>query len=224
MEKFLGVLFCGGRGTRLGEITKYISKSFVPVYDKPVFKYGLNLLENSKYIDEIIILTNNDNDEKLKQTGYKTIIQDDNFVFDMFSGWEFVKKVTKTKKNGVLVPSDNILEIQIDYLIKHFLETKSDLTFSLIKIKDKNKLKDMGSYDPCKKKFYYKTKFTKNKYGVVAPYIIRNEINTSIGDSIFNKVKTSYLFYKNYWFDIGDYKSFIKANIFFMKKYGNRRK
>ncbi|MEZ4689411.1 MAG: sugar phosphate nucleotidyltransferase [Ignavibacteria bacterium] len=46
MEEFLGVLFCGGRGTRISSLTDYISKSFIPVYDKPVFKFGLSSLED----------------------------------------------------------------------------------------------------------------------------------------------------------------------------------
>ena len=98
MEKFLGVLFCGGRGERLGEITNFISKSFIPVYDKPVFRFGLELLENSKKIEEIIILTNEDNDTKLRQLGHRTIVQSDSRVNDMFSGWDFVKKYLRTKK------------------------------------------------------------------------------------------------------------------------------
>ena len=67
MEEFLGVLFCGGRGRRISSFTDYISKSFIPVYDKPVFKFGLEITGESKLINEIILLTNEDNDLKLSQ-------------------------------------------------------------------------------------------------------------------------------------------------------------
>jgi len=129
MEEFLGVLFCGGRGTRLGEITKYISKSFVPVYDRPVFKFGLELLTNSSNISDIIILTNEMNHDALSREGYKTLLQDDSKVNDMFTGWEFIKEKTGTKANGVLVPSDNIINADIDFMIKTFEEKKCDLLF-----------------------------------------------------------------------------------------------
>lgn len=217
MEKFLGILFCGGRGTRLGEITKYISKSFVPVYDRPVFKYGLKLLENSKYIDKIIILTNHDNNEKLKQTGYETIVQDDTLVFDMFSGWEFIKKITETKKNGILMPSDNISNVNLDKLIDKFSETQTDLVFSLCKIKNFNKLKEMGTYDLLTSQFKYKDPSPESSYGVIAPYVIKNSVDTSAGDNIFNMAVTDYNHHKGYWFDIGDHNSLFETNNFLRK-------
>jgi dTDP-glucose pyrophosphorylase len=70
----LGVLFCGGRGTRLGEITRFVSKSLLPIYDRPVFRFGLDLLENARGVDSILLLTNETNDEALSQLGYPTLI------------------------------------------------------------------------------------------------------------------------------------------------------
>jgi len=217
MEKFLGILFCGGKGTRLGEITKYISKSFIPIYDKPVFKYGLEMLEESNFVDEIIILTNNENDEKLKQTGYKTIIQNDSIVFDMFSGWEYIKKITGTKKNGVLVPSDNVSDIEIDRLVEEFNNSNPDILFSLFKVEDKEKLKQMGCYNIEKQKFYYKLKIPTTEFGVIAPYIIKNNIKVGEGDKILNNYNSNYYLHEGFWFDIGDFDSIIKANLYLKK-------
>jgi dTDP-glucose pyrophosphorylase len=211
MEEFLGVLFCGGKGTRLREITKYISKSFIPVYDKPVFEFGLEILEKSKIIREIIIFTNKENDELLKNSGYKTIVQDDLKVRDMLSGWEFVKKVTGTGKHGVLIPSDNICDVKIDSLIKKFTSSQSDFLFSLHKVKDKVKLAEMGCYDKAKRKFYYKQKDPVSGYGVIAPYIIRNDLkNLSVKNTFENK-NSKIVIHKGYWFDIGDYKGIFDA-------------
>lgn len=218
MEKFLGVLFCGGRGTRLGEITRYISKSFIPVYDRPVFQYGLEMLENSKRVDEIVILSNDENDDKIKQTGYPTIIQDDNQVFDMFSGWSYVKKVTGTKKHGVLVPSDNISDIDIDPLIGLFSEKNVDLVFSLYQIEDKKKLSQMGCYNPDKKRFFYKRKNPSTNFGVLAPYVLRNQLETKGGDDTLSHPNVAFSEHKGYWFDIGDYSSIFEASMFISKR------
>ncbi len=125
MEKFLGILFCGGRGIRLGEISRYVSKSLIPVYDKPAFMFGLELLQRSRLIGDIIILTNSENDKALAKTGLPTLIQNDRLVHDMYTGWEYVKKKTGTKSHGVLVPSDNISSISADKLIRIFLKTRS---------------------------------------------------------------------------------------------------
>lgn len=220
MEKFLGILFCGGRGIRLGEITRYISKSFIPIYNRPVFQYGLEMLEESKRIDEIIILTNEENDQKLKMTRYPSIIQDDSVVSDMFSGWEYIKKITGTKKHGILVPSDNISNIKVDDLISLFLKKNVDLVFSLYKVPDKNKLSQMGCYEPVGKSFYYKHPNPPTNFGVIAPYIVHNNLKSDSGDNILNHKNSAYSEHKGYWFDIGDYESIKKTSIFI----SNRRK
>lgn len=212
MEKFLGVLFCGGRGTRLSEITKFISKSFIPIYDKPVFKFGLELLEKSKKIDEIVILTNEDNDSRLRQLGYRTIVQADSRVSDMISGWDYVKRYLRTKKHGVLVPSDNICEVKIDNLIKAFEKKTAEFLFSLREIEDKTKLSQMGCFDIETRKFYYKHPDPPSKYGVIAPYIIENNLSNISNRNIFENSHIEILFHKGYWFDIGDYDSIIEAS------------
>ncbi|MBC8484490.1 MAG: NTP transferase domain-containing protein [Ignavibacteria bacterium] len=212
MEEFLGILFCGGRGTRLGELTNYISKSFIPIYDKPVFKYGLELLERSKVVEEIVLLTNTENDERLNTLGYKTIIQDADFVTDMFSGWEYIKEKTKTKKNGVLVPSDNISNVKTDGLINDFVKHKADIGFSLFIINDKVKLSQMGCYNVDEGKYYYKSNFLKTNKGVIAPFIVRNNIRVTDFSHAVVDTKVIYREHNGYWFDIGDKDSILEAS------------
>lgn len=218
MEKLLGILFCGGKGTRLGKITEYISKSFVPIYDKPVFMYGLQLLEKTKNIDEIIILTNKENDKKLRQTGYKTIIQDDNEVTDMLTGFQYIKKRSRTKKDCVLMPSDNVTNIDIDKLIEEYKKKQADFAFSIYNKIENQKLKEMGVFDIKNKKYKYKPRaITKFMNGVLAPFIISNKVSYSSQSEIFENVKLVYKQHSGYWFDIGDYDSILKSFIFITK-------
>lgn len=218
MEEFLGVLFCGGRGTRISKLTKYISKSFIPVFDKPVFEFGLKLLTDSESVNEILFLTNEENDDKFRQCGYNTLIQDDKRVNDMFSGWDYIKDVTGTLKHGVLIPSDNICEVKIDKLTEKFIKMKADFLFSLHNIKVRRKLSDMGSYDTEAGKYYYKDPDPKSEYGVIAPYIIRNDLKFQSGENIFEGKNSYSLKHKGYWFDLGDYKSIADANAWYRKK------
>ena len=211
MEKLLGVLFCGGKGNRLGEITQYISKSFVPIYDRPVFQYGLQLLKDSKFVDDIIILTNYENDKKLQQTGFQTIIQDDVVVFDMFTGWEFIKKKLDIKKDAILMPSDNISNVNIDALVQQHYKNRAELSFSLIKVDNGEKLKEMGVYDIENQQFYYKSPNPVSNYGVIAPYVVSNVLDTSNGDNVLGHNKVAYLIHNGFWFDIGDYESIIES-------------
>ncbi|MBV6478497.1 MAG: hypothetical protein HGGPFJEG_01252 [Ignavibacteria bacterium] len=215
MEKFLGVLFCGGRGVRLGEISKYISKPLIPVYDKPVFKFGLELLKNSNHIDEILILTNEDNDRFFKNENIRTIVQDDNKVSGIFSGWEYVKEVTKTKKNAVLYPGDNICDADIDSMIMHFKTANPEFLFSLIKLMDTEKLSEMGSFDITRKIYSYRNPVS--EMGVIAPYIIKNDLGKKASSELFSSDKSDYLIYNGNWYDIGDIDSILNASIWRQK-------
>jgi len=216
MEKFLGILFCGGRGTRLGTITRYISKAFVPVYDRPIFMYPLAQLKVSKYIDEIVILTNRENDDKLRETGYKTIIQDDRQVHDMFSGLKYIRNIPGQEKPAILMPCDNISEIKVDDLIHHYLTQKPDIALFIKKIPSKEKLMEMGVFDPGDGTIEYKPSRPRTHWGVLAPYIVKPGIDL-VGPEyeVFNRSHLAYLEYPGIWFDIGDIKSLKQANDYF---------
>ena len=177
MAKFLGILFAGGRGTRLGVITEYISKAFVPIYDRPVFMYPLAQLEASRYVDEIIILTNDENDGKLRHLGHQTIIQDDRCVHNMFSGLRFIKEVVNTRKHFALMPCDNISDIKLDETIEMFMESDVDICFNIAYVEDKQKLSEMGVLDTRANRMCYKPKDFISNWGVVTPYVVRNSFH-----------------------------------------------
>lgn len=52
-----GILLCGGSGSRLLPITKYITKSFCPVYNKPLIYYPLYTLMKMGIKDILFIST-----------------------------------------------------------------------------------------------------------------------------------------------------------------------
>lgn len=217
MEKFLGVLFCGGRGKRLGKITEYVSKPLLPVYDKPAFMFGLELLERAELLHDILILSNNDNDRLLKKAGYPTLIQNDSQVRDMFTGWEFIKRSTGTGAHGVLMPSDNICNASVDTLIRKFIRQRSDFLFSITKSVPEAKLLQMGNFDPVKNRFAYKPK-SPYSYGVIAPFIVRNNIKPGKDRKLFESERSHYVTYNGYWKDIGDHESLADAAIWRRKK------
>lgn len=62
MIKRIGILLCGGVGSRLGQITKAIPKSLVPVYDKPLVDYQLELFYDLG-IRDVVIITRPDTKE-----------------------------------------------------------------------------------------------------------------------------------------------------------------
>jgi len=212
VEEFLGILFAGGRGTRLGLITQYISKAFVPVYDRPVFMYPLAQLQRSQYIREILILTNAENDVKFQQTGYRTVIQDDSRVHDMLSGLRFLREVLKTHQHCVLMPCDNISNVSVDALVEAFLVNNCNICFSLTRVSDQCKLSQMGVYDPATGKLVYKPSVPPSEWGVIAPYVVNRGLiwnGTGTDTDVFNQARTCWLRHEGYWFDIGDPESLV---------------
>jgi glucose-1-phosphate thymidylyltransferase len=205
VEKLLGVLFAGGRGTRLGLITKYISKAVVPVYDRPVFLYPLAQLKASRHIDEIVILTNDENDGVMKRSGYRTVIQEDARVHDMWSGLRQLRETTGSR-DAVMIPCDNVSEIVVDDLIETFSAGDYDVAFSAMPVSDPRKLAQMGVYDPVAGRLVYKPAAPPSNLGMVAPYVVRGGFDP--GDmaevEAFNRGRMVCREYHGVWFDVGD--------------------
>jgi len=210
---FLGILFCGGKGRRLATITDYISKALVPVYDRPVFMYPLAQLEASRRIDEIVLLTNTENGAKLQQTGYRTIIQNDAEVCDMFSGLAYIRKVTGDNRPAILMPCDNISDIVVDSVVGLFIREKPDIAISIRKVDCEEKLREMGVFDVSCGRVEYRPRKPKSSFGVIAPYVVKESLDISGStEQILNHCRVSFLEYAGPWFDVGDVASLALAN------------
>ncbi len=63
-EGMKGVLICGGSGSRLRPLTEITNKSLLPVYDKPLILYPLQVLLDAG-IKEIAIVTGNEHMDQM---------------------------------------------------------------------------------------------------------------------------------------------------------------
>lgn len=55
-----GVLICGGTGSRLKPLTDVTNKSLLPVYDRPLIEYPLDIMRSAG-IHDIAIVTGSEN-------------------------------------------------------------------------------------------------------------------------------------------------------------------
>lgn len=92
MIKRIGILLCGGVGSRLGQITKAIPKSLVPVYNKPLVDYQLELFRDLG-IKDVIVITRPDTKELFE-----------NYLYN-YSDWtkhfQYIAVVEQLKPGGI---------------------------------------------------------------------------------------------------------------------------
>ena len=112
-----GIILAGGLGTRVGPVTKAISKQLIPLYDKPIIFYSLSILMLMN-IRKILLITKSEDIDSFKQIlnngsdfGIQieyTIQKNPNGLPDAFIlGESFIKK-----DNVALILGDNFFHGQ----------------------------------------------------------------------------------------------------------------
>ena len=57
IDNFKGIILTGGKGTRLHPLTEVVSKQLLPVYDRPMIFYPIEVFVKAG-IKDILIITN----------------------------------------------------------------------------------------------------------------------------------------------------------------------
>lgn len=146
-----GIVMSGGRGTRL---TSAVEKPLFKLYNKPLIKYVLDNLNNSKYIDKVFIATSHHTLETKnyinKLSGDFSILDTpgDDYLNDLSFILNFFEK--KSKKDILLFINADLPCISsdiIDYTIETYNSIKEDSLSVFVPV---NIFKDLNldySYD-----------------------------------------------------------------------------
>ena len=133
-EARTAVILCGGRGTRLGLITKTIPKSLVKIQKKPIIWYILNILKKNNF--NHFILPTGYKEDKLKKYLKKKIFKDFNLkIISTGVDTPIAKRIYTIKKhikshNFLLLNGDAIFNFNLDKIYNnHVKDKKTSITF-----------------------------------------------------------------------------------------------
>lgn len=137
-----GVILCGGKGTKLYPISYTIPKELIPIANKPLIVYTIELLLNAG-VDEIAIVVNEGNKlifEKIlsnyliNKLKYIVKKNPDGIVHAMLSVREFVNQ-----EKFILVLGDNSFDFDLKNFIMNFINNKENCRLLLKKVKNPEK-------------------------------------------------------------------------------------
>lgn len=157
------VVLCGGKGTRLGVITRKTPKSLVKILGKPIIWYVIKFLIKNKINNIIFPLGYKGSLIKNYMTlNFKSHLNKFKFIYtgrdtEITGRLIKIKKLIKKESDFLILNSDTIYNFNIKKMITEHNLSNKHITFAGTNIKS-----DWGSFVVSKKKLILK-KFVKNK-------------------------------------------------------------
>ena len=229
-----GVILAGGLGKRLYPLTKITNKHLLPVYDKPMIFYPLQILINAG-IDDILIVTGgnhagdflrllgNGKEFGLKHINY-TYQEGEGGIADALALAEHFSDYEKI----VVVLGDNVIEVSIVQAVHEFRKQKEGAKILLKEVPDPERF---GVPEIAGDKIIgieEKPRVSKSKYAVIGIYMYdakvfeiiktlkpsgRGELEiTDVSNAYIREGKMTYSFLEGWWSDAGTFESLLRTS------------
>ena len=239
-----GIILHAGHGTRLRPLTYGRPKQLLPIANKPMSQFGLELLKNSG-VDEIAIIIGGNNAEKVKgfyrngeRFGVKIsyVFQDSPKGISHAIGLceEFVGK-----EKFIVFLGDNILIKDISNNIREFENSDSDAKIFLCEVDNPSQFGIADVKDGKVTKIIEKPKEPPTNFAVIGVYLLtpkifeviknlkpswRNEleITDALQKLLEQENKISFDVITNYWKDTGTVDDIIDANNILISEMENK--
>lgn len=221
------VILCGGRGTRLGELTKKIPKPLIKFNNEPFIDKILKFYQRYQF-NKIYLLAGYRSEMFMRRYNNKVL----NFIkinviiekSPMGTAGALYKLKKKIKNNFLLINADSY----VDYDFLEFQKIKFNLgKILLVKNTNYRSNKKLACLDVKKNKIIYKNNYGNNymNAGVylfnkkILNYIPNNfcSLENDILPSLINKGKINGYKINKPFIDMGTKKNFVKVNKFFKK-------
>lgn len=235
-----GIVLAGGLGTRLHPLTKITNKHLLPVYDKPMIYYPLQILVDAG-INEIILVTGGNNAGDFlrllgngKDFGLKRL----SYVYQEGEGGiAAALALTEHFVDGdkiVVVLGDNIIEKTISPGVSKFKEMEKGALIYLKEVEDPERF---GVAEVAKGKIVgieEKPKDPRSNFAVIGIYMYDNKVFdiiktlepsgrgeleiTDVNNAYIAKNSLTYEVLDGWWTDAGTFESLFEASDLVRKK------
>ncbi len=237
-----GIILAGGLGSRLYPLTKVTNKHLLPVYDKPMIHYPIEMLVRADIRDILIVTGGNSAGDflKLLGNGKDFGLKHINYTYQEGEGGIAaalsLAKYFAAKDKIIVILGDNIVEDDISPYVRHFEKQKEGARVLLKKVVDPERFGVVQFKGKKIISIAEKPKNPKSPYAVTGIYmydarvfeIIQTLKPSGRGELEITDVNNAYLklglleydFLDGYWTDAGTFESLYRANQLVAKKKG----
>tara|TARA_Y100000741_G_scaffold351803_1_gene323248 strand:+ start:701 stop:1393 length:693 start_codon:yes stop_codon:yes gene_type:complete len=210
------VILCGGKGSRLKEITKKIPKPMLLFNKKPFVERIINYLNNQGFND-FLLLCGYKSSQIINYFKKKKLKYNINFSIEnkpLGTGGAIVNAKKLLNKQFILLNGDSFLPEKYKKIINKFKKTKKNLVILVYKNKSNSQIKNNIFIHNGKLKYYSKNKSRDFNYVDAGVYLVNKNLlnklkknNFSFEDFFFqkliNKNQIDYFETENFFYDIG---------------------
>ena len=228
-----GVILCGGKGTRLNPVTDFLPKQLIPIANKPLIFYTIELLLKSG-IKEIGVVVNEGNKDIFKQALESKFEMDFHYI---------IQKNPKGIANGlmeaesfidnekfIMILGDNSFRFDLENFIHEFVTDKSNCKLLLKEVDNPERFGVAYIGNNKIINLEEKPKTAYSNLAITGIYAFDNnifnackkilpsprgeyEITDSIKWLIHNGYDVGYEILDGYWRDVGSHLDVVEENI-----------
>ncbi len=237
-----GIILAGGLGTRLYPLTRITNKHLLPVYDKPMIFYPIEMMVKAGIKDIMIVTGGNNSGDFLRLLGNGKEFGLKHIHYSYQEGEGGIADALKLceefigKDKMVVALGDNIIEKNI---IKSVNEFKKQKKGARILLKEVSNPCEYGIAEIKNNKIIRiveKPKQPKSNYAVVGIYFYHSDVFdiikrlkpskrgeleiTDVNNIYLKRGQLEYSFLDGWWYDCGESKDALLNANNYVKKYG----
>ncbi len=241
-----GIILAGGLGTRLRPLTKITNKHLLPIYNKPMIFYPIEILVNAGVTDIMVVTGGNNAGDFLRLigNGKHLGIKDLRYAYQEGEGGiAAALALAEDFAAGskiIVVLGDNIIEKNIAQYVKRFKEQEKGGRLLLKEVPDPHRFGVAEMKDNRIIKIAEKPKKPKSAYAVTGIYMYdekvfsmikglkpskRGELEiTDVNNKYIRKGTMEFDILSGFWTDAGTFDSLYRANSLIAQKIKKQKK